>query len=391
MSKVKFFRSTDVGAPQLFGAVGALIPVLDACLVDGYGSQSVFAMTHLTGTVTVTTTSSHGLASLSRQTISGANESGYNGDYIITVVNATQFTFTVAPDAISVNTATGTMLTKTGSAGWSKPFNTTNVGVYRPGAGLRHYFKVIDNTTIAARLLGFTSMSDVNTGVDQFPSTVQISGGQYWQKSTTTDGTISRPWIIIADDRTLYFWVQYGSTWDYNSLAMLSIGDFIPQNPGDLYASYCSANNAQSSYSVMYFGLLYSNIGAVTTSVGTQMYAPRSYSQLGSSAVLGKLGDHSKSAQGYIGVGGSLPYPHPVDGGLYQCPIGIAEGASVAANSVLRGFMRGVYNPLHNFPLSHGDIFEGNGDLLGKTFIVLVFCSGTSNLAQIFVDLSEEW
>lgn len=35
---VRFYRSTDVGAPQNTNAAGSLIAILDACLVNGYGS-----------------------------------------------------------------------------------------------------------------------------------------------------------------------------------------------------------------------------------------------------------------------------------------------------------------------------------------------------------------
>ena len=48
---VTVFRSTDVGAPTLTGATGSLIGVLDACLVNGYGSKSALGWTKaFTGT-----------------------------------------------------------------------------------------------------------------------------------------------------------------------------------------------------------------------------------------------------------------------------------------------------------------------------------------------------
>ena len=37
---IHVYRSTDAGAPTLTGLAGSLISVLDACLVDGYGSKS---------------------------------------------------------------------------------------------------------------------------------------------------------------------------------------------------------------------------------------------------------------------------------------------------------------------------------------------------------------
>lgn len=39
-STFKIYRSTDSSAPTLFGSVGSLLTLLDACLVNGYGSQT---------------------------------------------------------------------------------------------------------------------------------------------------------------------------------------------------------------------------------------------------------------------------------------------------------------------------------------------------------------
>ena len=38
---VKVFQNTDTGAPTLNAIVGNLISVLDACLVNGYGSVTL--------------------------------------------------------------------------------------------------------------------------------------------------------------------------------------------------------------------------------------------------------------------------------------------------------------------------------------------------------------
>jgi len=392
MSQVKFFRSTDFGAPQLYGNAGYMIQVLDACLVNGYGQQNIAAMTHSGGTVTVTTASSHGLSTYSRQTIAGANEAGYNGEFVITIINGTTFTYQAS--GITVDTATGTMTTKTEAAGWTKPFSGTNLAVYRGGSGLRHFYRFNDTVTIASRMLGYVDMTDVNTGTEAFPTNAQMSGGLYWQKSTTADATNAKPWVIWADDKTMYMFVWYGvQTLTYSDMCMMGLGEFISYRGGDQYASFVSAAHFSNSYNQMPFGFINSNVSLVLASSGAAngMYAPRSYSQVGTAVVLGKVADYSKSAQTGIGYLGSLPYPHPVDGGLYMCPITIVEGGAVASASVIRGVMRGVMNPLHNHPLAHYDIFEGNGDSLGKRFQAISFSPSHAALGQIFVDISTSW
>lgn len=42
---IYIYRSTDTSAPQLTGQVGKLIPILDACLVNGYGSKTPMGQT----------------------------------------------------------------------------------------------------------------------------------------------------------------------------------------------------------------------------------------------------------------------------------------------------------------------------------------------------------
>lgn len=91
MGNVKIFRSTDYGAPILYGNASYMIGLLDACLVNGYGTQTLLTLTHADGVVTASTAAAHGLQPNSRQTIAGANEAGYNGEFIERSVKPTGF------------------------------------------------------------------------------------------------------------------------------------------------------------------------------------------------------------------------------------------------------------------------------------------------------------
>ena len=153
MGNVKLYRSSDYGAPQLYGNAGYLIGVLDACLVNGYGTQNILTMTHSDGIVTAATAVAHNLQPHSRQTIAGANEAGYNGEFVITIIDAYSFYYTTS--GISVSPATGTITTKSAGAGWTKPYNGTNLAVYRQGSGAQHYFRINDTTTYTSRLVGY--------------------------------------------------------------------------------------------------------------------------------------------------------------------------------------------------------------------------------------------
>jgi len=391
MGNVKFFRSTDYGAPQLYGNAGYLIGVLDACLVNGYGVQAISTLTHDNNIVTAVTSVAHGISQYSRQTISGANESGYNGEFVVNIIDTYSFYYTTS--GISVSPATGTLSTKSESAGWTKPFSGTNLAAYRPAAGPRHFLRIDDTVTMASRCIGYENMTAVSTGTGPFPTSAQVTGGLYWQKTNVADAISSRSWIIIADDRTMYMWVQYAVSNNYDGFSMTGFGEFTSYKSGDAYNTFISANTGASSYQHMYFMYLNNTISAILNNALFAFYVARPHTQIGSSVACGKLGDYSKSTQNSMGSAtvGNLPYPHPVDGGLHMCAVYIGEGAGTAAQAIVRGYMRGIWNPLHAMPLNDEDIFDGNGDLAGKKFIALNGCGTQTNLSQCMFDISLTW
>ena len=70
-------------------------------------------------------------------------------------------------------------------AGWTKPYTGTNVAAFRQGAGSNGMYLRIDDTSTEAgnrnaRIVGYETMSDVNTGAPQsFPTAAQRAGGEY--------------------------------------------------------------------------------------------------------------------------------------------------------------------------------------------------------------------
>jgi hypothetical protein len=58
-------------------------------------AQTITSITNSTTTATLTTASGHGLVTGNRVTITGATAAAYNGTFVITVLNTTQFTYTM--------------------------------------------------------------------------------------------------------------------------------------------------------------------------------------------------------------------------------------------------------------------------------------------------------
>jgi len=121
---IKFYAYTNNNAPQLTNNYGCMIDVLDACLVNGFGAQSVSTLKATANVITVNFGVAHNFLKQQTIKITGANQSEFNGEHrILSVPNATSLTYEIANTA-SVAQATGTIVCSLPSLGWEKPFNS---------------------------------------------------------------------------------------------------------------------------------------------------------------------------------------------------------------------------------------------------------------------------
>ena len=370
-SNVKGFKSTDTGAPSLTGEAGSLIALLDAVLVNGYNSGSVTSITRSGSTATVTR-AGHGFQNGDCVLIEGADQAEYNGEFYISNVATDTFDFTVS--GTPATPATGTITAKRAPAGWLKSFSGTNKAVYRQGGGNQFYLRVDDAGTTTARVVGYESMSDVDTGTAAFPTDAQVSSGLYWSKSSTGNAT-TRPWMIFATDSVLYLVVNTNSSSDGSNSFIGVFADFKSYKPGDAYNTIIIGGTTSSPTSNNSFY----RVSAITQAVAGH-YVARSYTQLGSSIAIGKHTDLAKASGGDIGEDG-LTYPNPVDNGLYLARIFVHEPRAV------RGELPGLWAPLHDRPLNHLDTFSGVGNLAGRDFLASMMYSSS----QIFIETSNTW
>jgi hypothetical protein len=366
------YQSTDAGAPSLTGQAGSLITLLDALLVNGYNSGSVTSITRSGSTATVTR-AGHGFQNGDCVLIEGADQAEYNGEFYISNVATDTFDFTVS--GTPATPATGTITAKLAPAGWTKPYSGVNKAAYRLGGGTQRYLRIVDDGTGAAtyaRGVGYETMSDVDTGTGDFPTSAQLSGGLYWYKSSTADAT-ARPWVAVATNEFFVLHVNVNSGTGSQSAAF-AFGDINSYNGSDAYHTIHIAGNTSTVTSG-------GNLHKLSTTGITGNYMARSYTQLGTSIQVGKTSDAAKGSGTAMGAGG-LTYPHPVDGGLYLAPVWVNESAGV-----VRGVLPGIWNPLHSLPLSDGDTFDGLGALAGKSFKALT----VANTSQIFLETSNTW
>lgn len=169
---VKFYTNANINAPELTNAWGSIIDVLDACLVNGFGSQTVSTLTASGATVTATFGSAHNFMQHQVVKINGANQAEYNGEHcILEVPNTNSITFQLAA-APSVTTATGAITCSLPALGWEKKYSGVNKAVYKGQNGLDPMFLRVDaslpdgyTTTWAksAKITVSDSMTDIDT------------------------------------------------------------------------------------------------------------------------------------------------------------------------------------------------------------------------------------
>lgn len=182
---VTVYRSTDAGAPQLNGVAGSLITVLDAVLVNGYGSKPAAGWT---------------------KPFSGTNKAVYRNS--------------------AVSPATGTYFR----------IRDDGVGPYPQGSN-------------KATLRGYETMTDVDTGVGAFPSLTQMPEyGVYPPVIVKSDltGSAARGWTIIADERTCYLFLNVSGA-GVNLGLWHVFGDIKSFSAADPYASVVLATSYDST------------------------------------------------------------------------------------------------------------------------------------------------
>jgi hypothetical protein len=310
------YRSDDASAPVLSGQAGALVGILDACLVNGYGSKA--------------------------------------------------------------------------AAGFAKEFSGTNKAVYRAATGNRLRLRVDDTTTTYARILGYETMTDVDTGTELFPTTAQISGGLYMLKSTTADAT-ARPWILIADDKAFVLITGCAQTAIGNSAAsdgVMQFGDGKSYKASDAYCTTIIGHNSSSSNTQF---ICQMRSDASGFSVSTAHYVARAYTQIGTSYNFGKSEACWVRNSNLMGTDVYKPaYPYPVTGGILLSPMLIGE-AGAGTSMLIRGQIAGLWVPQHDLTATnHLDTFSGVGDLAGTTFIILKGYNGGST-GRFVVQTNGAW
>lgn len=385
---VKHFHSAMTGAPVLSGTAGSLIAVLDACLVNGFGLKTADSVVVSGGIATATFSTGHSFEPDVIALAAGATPAGLNGEKRVLTTSTNTITFDATD--IADGTATGTITVKLAPAGWAKSFAGTNLAAYRSTdvTGTRMFLRVADGTT-TARVVGYESMSDVNTGVRAFPLNAQVAGGGYIPKANAANAT-ARAWTLIADSRGWWLHIHTDTTSPGISGSVWGFGDYDSLKSGDPFACALQCSMTDTSASSTANGAAAEYIG-LTNVAGP--FTPRSFTGMGGSVQLDHAQESHCTSTGTSGATASSmapTYPNGPNNGLL-----LSRKLLVERGLALRGVSRGLLMAAQNCHTQFNwrDKVPGQGQYAGRT-LMAVKCgsaAGTASQGVVFFDITGPW
>ena len=387
-----FSSSSQVGAPQLSGTVGALKTVLKTLLVDGFGAASVQSITVTGGQAVVAFASAHPYIVNGPIQIEGATPAALNG--IKTVRAATAQTVTFAAPGVADTTATGASA-KVPAAGWRELYaGTPNVLVLKPGAvgATGHVLRLDDTADISARAVGYEDMSDAATGVGPVPTAAQMAGGLYWWKAIAASGPA--PYLLFADAQGFHLFIDHRNGGTYVSQWC---GDLRPSKSGDAWAWLLTGNTAQSQPNSWPIPAACNAYGGRTARAGA--YLSRDFSGVPGAVQAQRIG-RGQNGTATDAYSGSANYSMAGAGpNASNVAIELCQVELHTSNGGLRGVIPGMYHARNNWLSAapeNGQVFPGAGPLAGRRLMALR-CSpsywGNPDTAKgvVFMDLTGPW
>lgn len=326
--------NTGSGVPTLANISGDLTSLLTACLYgSGFGSVTLTSVTNVGTTATATVSGGHGFLNKQVVTVAGAAETEYNGTFRITYISSTQFSYVMS--GTPSGSGTGTITAKLPAVGgWQALYSGTSKLALNSTSldASGRVFRVDDTGTTYARIVGYESMTDVDTGSNPFPTGAQISGGGYLHKSSSAT---TREWWLVADPKCVWFSTLADGTYWH----LYGFGDFKSLYSGDTYNSFVMPASGSSMANSAYAAYMNQNSSAV-------FYAARNGALSVGAVKTPMLGIGLASGYGGSGASPNFAYPSPTG-----VEVILSGGPAILAEyqSEIRGLTHGLRQVLNNF------------------------------------------
>lgn len=364
---VKWIHEGMRGAPQISGQPGTLLAAIRAFLITGFGVTTALSVTVADGIATAALQPGQSFTPYAVVLVEGATPAQLNGEArVLTASNSSVTWATDAPDG----PATGTITIKVAPmGGWEELFpGTPNKGVFRstdpqsPG----FCWWIDDSGTQRARVRGYESMTDIDTGTGPFPTNAQINGGGYFHKSGVANSN-AVPYKLAADGRFLIAALApnavIGSA--YLAAPLMGFGDLLPKAPGgDTYATAIAVRGDTVGGTDGSFNYRRSNASAV--------YCARSLTGFG--------GAQAVECEAYVSSGSNVvsgadtklgAFPSSVDGELKYCRRFVSTGAnSYTPRAEIPGVLHVPQTGVASL-IQDGDRLQGSGNMAGRMLLAI--------------------
>lgn len=391
---VKRMSSTMRGAPQMDGSAGGggYLAALYAFLITGWGPTTALAVTISGGVATATFNAGVYFEDYSVIQISGATSpAALNGEARVISHTGNTITFaTSAPDGV----ATGDITIKYAPVGWECPFKDGNKAVFRSAdpQSPRFFVRIDDTGSTEARVRAYESMTDIDTGVNPFPTEAQIPGGGYHYKSTTANSTKVLGYELIADSRLYLFGIASSIlAVTIPNMPLRGFGDMIALAPGgDPWATAisCAGSGGSGSGTPNAYGAF-----DFASSTPHSVYVARDFSGVGGSLAVASqpyIGSASAASGNDSALG---PFPSSIDGELKYT----RRYFRASDGSTPRAHVPGILHiPQTNVlgGIKPGDLIHGSGEMAGRMLLAVAGGSSGANSSAVgikLVDLTGPW
>lgn len=406
---VKWFSSEMPGAPVLNGHPGAVISVLDACLLNGWGLVSVDSLTYdaVTDEATLSVAAGHVFVKEQVIFISGANEPEFNGEQRVLWLDSTTVKFKPVHTP-AVAAASGDITAKVAPAGsWEKVFTSGDgfKAAYRSTSHKRRssvYLRVDDSNTattptswsysgVHAIVEAYEEMSDIDTFSGLVNTGMHDRSFRKAYSTTAAYMDYENQWQIISDELFVYVFSNSTTQWRRDAFNCMYFGELVSYKPDD---DYCYA--IQAHYQAAQGSYTYSDVARMNSAY--YRYLQRDYSGLKVGQPYAHKGMTIVSNQ--MGYGQLANNPNPVDNGLhYTDKVFITEVPTVTSTShIMRGELPGLGYPLHDKPINHGSVIELSWRGSTRKIFASYSAAGNnlsynsdSSHGQMFFDIEGSW
>lgn len=387
---VKMFSSSDVGAPVLSGTPGALLALIEACLLTGYNVKTVDSLTWAEGVATASIGGGHGYFVGDIVTHAGCDNPAFNGEFEVLSATATTYTIGVAGTGLPATVGGAKTARRAPVGGWSKIYSATNKAVWRSddAKGNRLFLRINDADARSARVFGYETMTGVDDGQGMFPTAAQLPSGLTWWKSTAADSS-ARSWLLVADSRAFYLFTKPDASVQVG-YSFYAFGDIQPLLAVDPYAVMLLGQEASAPTRADEGTAGTTAVVSAENSAVAGRYLARSYHRVGGALRFALFGSGVMSTLGG-GDGATragFPFPNPADGSLLLSRVYVVETDTV------RGCLPGACQPLHLRPLTHGDAIAATIDGQNRRVVMATLQGsgvGGNYLGRLALDVTGPW